>query len=36
MLRPYQKEIIEEIKRRGDGRWLIQAFTGAGKGHILP
>lgn len=30
-LRDYQKECIEEIERRGDGRWLVHMATGLGK-----
>ena len=30
-LRDYQIECIEEIERRGDGRWLVHMATGLGK-----
>lgn len=34
-LRDYQREVIEEVERRGPGRWLVQLFTGAGKTVIF-
>ena len=38
-LRPYQVKCLEEIEKRGAGRWLIQQATGSGKtmtGTSLP